>query len=140
MSEVKAFLEKVHIKNFLSLRDVKLPLKPLTVLVGPNASGKSNILRALVFLKKMMIDENLSLVKRIQGYLWAGKAGHITFQLQAEVEETPAIYDLALKAEADNPSVDEELSVNTVEVISIKSGEGVVRDEDGGERDKIQVQ
>ncbi len=28
MSEQKAFLEKVHIKNFLSLRNVTLPLKP----------------------------------------------------------------------------------------------------------------
>ena len=28
MSEQKAFLEKVHIKKFLSLRNVTLPLKP----------------------------------------------------------------------------------------------------------------
>ena len=35
MSELDVFLEKVHIKNFLSLRDVELPLKPLTVIVGP---------------------------------------------------------------------------------------------------------
>ena len=47
MSKEKTFLEKVHIKNFLSLRNVELPLKPLTVLVGPNASGKSNILECL---------------------------------------------------------------------------------------------
>ena len=52
MSELKAFLGQVHIENFLSLRDVDLPLKPLTVLVGPNASGKSNVLRALSYLKK----------------------------------------------------------------------------------------
>jgi len=37
----------VHIKNFRCLRDVTLELEPLTVLVGPNASGKSAILRAL---------------------------------------------------------------------------------------------
>jgi predicted ATP-dependent endonuclease of OLD family len=29
------------------LRDVELDLEPLTVLVGPNASGKSSILKAL---------------------------------------------------------------------------------------------
>ena len=52
MSKEKTFLEKVHIKNFLSLRDVELPLKPLTVLVGPNASGKSNILNALRLLNE----------------------------------------------------------------------------------------
>ena len=55
MSKEKVFLEKIHIKNFLSLRDVGLPLKPLTVLVGPNASGKSNILNALGLLNRMMM-------------------------------------------------------------------------------------
>ncbi len=40
-------IRSVHIKNFRCLRDVKLELEPLTVLVGPNASGKTAILRAL---------------------------------------------------------------------------------------------
>ena len=81
MSEQKAFLEKVHIKNYRSLRNVTIPLKPLTVLVGPNASGKSNFLSALYSLKSMMTDEKLPEVESIQDSLWAGKAGHITFQL-----------------------------------------------------------
>ena len=136
MSEVKAFLEKVHIKNFLSLRDVELPLKPLTVLVGPNASGKSNVLSALHLLNRMMIAENLPSVEFIQDSLWAGEVSHILFQLQAEVEETPTVYELALKAETDNRFVAEELWVNDGKVISIKSGEGVVRDEDGKNRTK----
>ena len=131
MSEVKAFLQEVHIENFLSLRDVELPLKPLTVLVGPNASGKSNILRALNLLNKMMIAENLPPVEFIQDSLWAGEASRITFKLQAEVEETRAVYDLVLKAEADNPIVDEDLLVKGRKVISIQSGKGAVWDEDG---------
>ncbi len=57
MSERKAFLEKVHIKNFLSLRNVTLPFKPLTVLVGPNASGKSNFLRALSLFMEVISAE-----------------------------------------------------------------------------------
>jgi predicted ATPase len=36
-----------HIKNFRCLRDVELSLAPLTVLLGPNASGKSSVLHAL---------------------------------------------------------------------------------------------
>jgi len=42
-SQESTFLEKVHINNFLSLHDVEFALKPLTVLVGANASGKSNV-------------------------------------------------------------------------------------------------
>jgi len=40
-------LTRVVINNFRALKSVDLPLAPLTVLVGPNASGKSSILRAL---------------------------------------------------------------------------------------------
>jgi predicted ATPase len=43
-----ARLKKVCIKNFRSLADVTLELNPgINVLAGPNASGKSNILRAI---------------------------------------------------------------------------------------------
>ncbi len=40
-------LQSVHFKNFRSLRDVKLNLAPLTVLVGPNSSGKTSALEGL---------------------------------------------------------------------------------------------
>ena len=131
MSKEKAFLEKVHIKNFLSLRDVELPLKPMTVVVGPNASGKSNVLNALNLLNTVMILEKLPPVKFIRDSLWAGEASHITFQVQAKVEETPTVYELKLKAEANNPFAAEELLINDVNVISIQDGQGKVKDEDG---------
>ncbi|MFF4580656.1 AAA family ATPase [Streptomyces sp. NPDC001373] len=38
------------VRNFRTLTDTKLPLGPLTVMVGPNAAGKSNVLHALEFL------------------------------------------------------------------------------------------
>lgn len=131
MSERKTSLEKVRIKNFLSLRNVTLPLKPLTVLVGPNASGKSNVLSALNLFNKMMIAEKLPPVELIQDYLWASVGNHITFRLQAEVGEISVVYDLALKAANDEPSVDEELLVDAVQVISTQNGEGIVQDENG---------
>ena len=40
-------LSHISIKNFRSLRDVSVDLRPLTVLVGPNDSGKSSFLSAL---------------------------------------------------------------------------------------------
>ena len=132
MSKMKAFLKSVHIENYLSLRDVTLPLKPLTVLVGPNASGKSNILSALELLKTMMIREALPPVQLIQEAFWAGadKGSDITFELQAQVEGTQAVYELGLKAEIDNSSFDEELRVKDAQVISIQGGKGRVWDED----------
>jgi predicted ATPase len=40
-------IRSAHIENFRCLHDLTLELGPLTVLVGPNASGKSAILHAL---------------------------------------------------------------------------------------------
>ncbi|MGW0773977.1 AAA family ATPase [Streptomyces sp. NPDC002835] len=41
---------QLSVENFRTLTRVRLPLGPLTVLVGPNAAGKSNLLRAFEFL------------------------------------------------------------------------------------------
>ena len=131
MSERKAFLEKVHIKNFLSLRDVTLPFKPLTVLVGPNASGKSNTLLALHLLNRMMVDESLPLDELIMDSLWTSEAEKISFRLETQVEEHKTLYHLEVNAKPNFPFYAEQLSVNDVNVILIKNGHGVVRDENG---------
>ena len=40
-------LKRVKIQCYKSLTDVEVQLQPLSVLFGPNASGKSNFLDAL---------------------------------------------------------------------------------------------
>lgn len=40
-------ISRLHIENFKCLRDVTIDLTPLTVLIGPNDSGKSSILQAI---------------------------------------------------------------------------------------------
>src|SRR5258708_19771698 len=43
-------IEAIRLKNFRGFKHVALPLKPLTVLLGPNSSGKSSFGHALVAL------------------------------------------------------------------------------------------
>ena len=43
-------IEKLKLQNFKVLRDVDAKLRPLTVIVGPNGSGKASILQALQLL------------------------------------------------------------------------------------------
>ncbi|MFD8740963.1 AAA family ATPase, partial [Streptomyces sp. NPDC059618] len=43
-------LLELHVENFRSLRDVTIPLGPLTVLVGANGVGKSNVLKVFDLL------------------------------------------------------------------------------------------
>lgn len=44
-------ITRIRVKNYRSIRNLDMELGPLTVLVGPNASGKSNILDALRFIR-----------------------------------------------------------------------------------------
>lgn len=61
-------ITELKIKNFRSLKDVELKyLQPVNLLIGPNNSGKSNILKALKFFGefiegKMPTEEQLSLL------------------------------------------------------------------------------
>lgn len=112
----------------MSLRDVTLPLKPLTVLVGPNASGKTNVLNALSLLK-MMAHERLPSEKLIQDTLWAGGSYKFAYDLQTKVAENQTVYNLEIEAKPDFPFQVEQLLVNDVKVISIQGEQRVVRDE-----------
>jgi len=43
-------LIELAVKNFKSIEDLRLKLKPLTIFTGPNSSGKSNILESIAIL------------------------------------------------------------------------------------------
>lgn len=47
-------LTQLRVKNYKSLEDVTIPLRPLTVFVGPNNAGKSNVLDCLLFLRELL--------------------------------------------------------------------------------------
>ena len=53
-------IRRVFIKGYKSLRDVDVSLKPLTVIVGPNASGKSNLLDALGLLSGIVTSPTIA--------------------------------------------------------------------------------
>lgn len=131
MSEQRAFLEKIHIKNFLSLRNVELPFKPLTVLVGPNGSGKSNVFRALSLFMEMINAEKMPRNDIIQSSIWAGGANHLTFQLHTKVIGISTLYELEIQTETEDITINEELLVNGMNVISIQCGQDEVWDENG---------
>lgn len=57
---VVSMITRIEIDGFKSLRDFAVDLDPLTVFIGPNNAGKSNILEALALLSRLCsqrIDE-----------------------------------------------------------------------------------
>ena len=143
MSEHEAILEKVQIKNFLSLHNVTLPLKPLTVLVGPNASGKSNCLETLRFFNWMQKGSQ-SKINSIKGFFNSGETNRLTYQIHEQsvkpnsefkllfsVEDNAIHYELTLDIESDNPVIIERLLINNILVIKVENGNGIIFDEYG---------
>ena len=53
-------LTQINLRNFKCFKLLKLGLKPLTLLSGTNASGKSTVLQALVLLHQTMRDQEWS--------------------------------------------------------------------------------
>ncbi|MEM8642417.1 MAG: ATP-binding protein [Cyanobacteria bacterium P01_G01_bin.54] len=57
-------ITEIQVKDFKSYRHGVLPLAPLTVLIGANASGKSNIIEAIRLLSEIAGGQRLMLLGR----------------------------------------------------------------------------
>jgi len=66
MSHPVPFVARVFLRNYKSIGRCGVELKPLTMLVGRNAAGKSNFLDALRFVKDSL-DETLEQAVRSRG-------------------------------------------------------------------------
>ncbi|MEA5579419.1 AAA family ATPase [Anabaena sp. UHCC 0451] len=83
-------LKKLILENWKSFRYAELPLDPLTVLIGTNASGKSNVVEALEFLQRIANGENIETalagdktLPAIRGGVeWAARKGVNEFTLK----------------------------------------------------------
>lgn len=53
-------LRRIHVRGFKSLFDVEVELAPLVVLLGPNATGKSNFQEALFLLSRLVTERTLA--------------------------------------------------------------------------------
>jgi len=52
-------IRRVRIRGYKSLKDVDIQLEPLTIIIGPNAAGKSNLFDALGLLSRMVTGKTL---------------------------------------------------------------------------------
>jgi predicted ATPase len=111
-------ITRLHVKNFKSLRELDLQFGSINVLVGPNMSGKSNILDVFRFLHDILLggrsNQGLSFALSQRGgvgeILWkGGKEKLITLSLEATGEpiqpSTIYKYELQILAGAGNSAI-----------------------------------
>ena len=71
-------ITRIRAKNYRSIRELDLELGPLTVLVGPNASGKSNVLDVLRFFRdvfRLNLDSAISQRHGMEGIRHRSRGG-----------------------------------------------------------------
>lgn len=108
-------IKRIKARNFLSLKDVDVELGPRNVFVGPNMSGKSNLIECIKFLQDAArrystsnditpLQEALSKRGGFSELVWKGHSyGPINFVLIAELGEatnnkpTSYCYELSLR-------------------------------------------
>ncbi len=116
----------MHIEGFRSLRNVKWTPGDLNIIIGPNGTGKSNLLRLLELISisaKGKLGKYIQSLGGMDPILWDGSAQSIKFILQSEPLEGkfgPLQYELELARLGMGSSykIKKELLVN-----SYKSGE-----------------
>lgn len=85
-----ARLLELRLRNFKSVGDVEqtIDLRPLTILLGPNNSGKSTILQALLLLKQTLADPRPEVQLSLQGpYVEASSLRELTHGWPADMTD-----------------------------------------------------
>ncbi|MEH1950141.1 MAG: AAA family ATPase [Nostoc sp.] len=116
-------LKQLILENWKSFRYAELPLDPLTVLIGTNASGKSNVVEALEFLQRIARGENIEValagdktLPSIRGGVeWAAKNGEKELTLKILVADNDAkvdyLYRITLKTRPTINNLTEKITI-----------------------------
>ncbi|NEQ40989.1 MAG: AAA family ATPase [Okeania sp. SIO3I5] len=110
-------LKQITLENWKSFRHAELYIDPLTVLIGTNASGKSNIVDALDFLNGIMQTPSVEtvLIGIRGGIEWAARKPETKFSFQVLVdgkdEGDDYLYKITLEITPLVQVVDESLTL-----------------------------
>ncbi|QTR49573.1 AAA family ATPase [Candidatus Thiothrix anitrata] len=109
MNENLIHLKSLHIEGFRSLKDVQLQdMQPLTVLIGANGAGKSNLMRFFEMLSWMLKGQKLQEFIGDQGgaddqlFMGAKRTPHLKATIVLETAKGMNDYAFTLSAAAAN--------------------------------------
>lgn len=117
-------IKSLRLVNWKSYKDSVLYIDPLTIIIGTNASGKSNALDALVFLSRIASglevyqaikgDQNISPIRG--GVDWVCRQGTNQFRIETVIEYEGQDYTYSITVEVDKAKAlitEENLMQNT---------------------------
>lgn len=127
-------LLELHMENFRSLRDVTVPLGPLTVLVGPNGVGKSNLLKVFDLLSDIIRTDLQPALDARGGFdevaFWCGAKPPTSMAIRLKAAWTthasgnaPDEYDLTVRRRK-LPGSDDAHSLSRIESFQFKRTQG----------------
>ncbi len=120
----------LSIKGYRSIRSIQFPIEELTVLVGTNGVGKTNLYRALEllhFAAKGTITHSVAEEGGMESVLWSGQRKinePLTLVLEAELGELGYKIEIGLPV-ADEAALPEEPLVKYEEVNVLRDGKRV---------------
>ena len=98
-------LTTIKIKGFKTLVDVALPLHPITVLVGPNNAGKTNILSAIKLIGDTFRQGSLPRALEVAGgeseVLTKGGNGFLELEVNGSFADTLVSYKVQPRAQVE---------------------------------------
>ncbi len=98
-------ITRLRVKNFKSIKEVDVALSRLSVLVGENGAGKSNVVDVLRFVKEAL-DDNLDHAMRERGGLaevrrrTSGHPTHVAIEMDISTPTVNATYGFRIAAAA----------------------------------------
>ena len=109
------FIQRIELNHLLSFgpKGIALDLLPLNVLIGPNASGKSNFIEAIALMRAAPRDYR-DVVRRgggVREWLWKGApeaSGHMAWVVANPERSPPLRHGLAFQAVGQNFGLVEE--------------------------------
>lgn len=122
---------KLWITNYKSLRNVGIELGKFNVLVGSNASGKTNFLDSLTFLSETAQKPLPDVFNPRGGFervMFRGDKGEIEFYLETVLDEKPCCYAISIGKDTIEK---ERLSINDKTVIDGVKGKTTALGKDG---------
>lgn len=125
-------IKKLQVKNYKSLKNVEIELDKFNVLIGPNASGKSNILDVLVFLSDLAKSNVVDAIRtrgNFEHIIFGG--GGQSFEISLVFSLDNKLFSYIICINNRNGVLEEKLTVGNETVIERNETKGKLLRNDG---------